>query len=43
MWSREWMQLLEKDIVDLIKLWFITEEEWIKYANNPKLIKEAIN
>jgi twitching motility protein PilT len=43
MWSRDWMQLLEKDIIDLINLWFITEEEWIKYANNPKLIKEAIN
>jgi len=43
MWSREWMQLLEKDIVDLINLWFISEDEWIKYANNPKLIKEAIH
>ena len=42
MWSREWMQLLEKDIIDLINLWFITEDEWIKYANNPKLVKEAL-
>lgn len=43
MWSREWMQLLEKDIVDLINLWFISEDEWMKYANNPKLIKESTN
>ncbi len=43
MWSREWMQLLEKDIVDLITLWLISEEEWLKYANNPKLIKESLN
>ena len=42
MGSREWMQLLEKDIVDLITMWFITEEEWMKFANNPKLIKEAL-
>jgi len=41
--SREWMQLLEKDIVDLIQNWYITEEEGLKYANNPKLIKEALN
>lgn len=43
MWSREWMQLLEKDIIELINMWFITEEEWLKYSNNPKLIREAIN
>jgi len=42
MWQREWMQLLEKDIIDYIKMWFITEEEWLKYSNNPKLIKEAL-
>lgn len=42
MWSREWMQLLEKDIIDLINMWFITEDEWIKYSNNPKLVKEAL-
>jgi twitching motility protein PilT len=42
MWSGEWMQLLEKDIVDLINLWFISEEEWIKYSNNPKLVREAL-
>jgi hypothetical protein len=43
MWARDWMQLLEKDIIDLINMWYITEEEGYKYANNPKLIKEAIN
>ena len=42
MWSREWMQLLEKDIIDLINQWLISEEEWLKYANNPKLIKESL-
>lgn len=41
--SREGMQVLEKDIVDLIKFWIISEEEGLKYANNPKFIKEAIN
>jgi len=40
--SREWMQLLETDIISLIKDWLITEEEWLKYSNNSKLIKEAI-
>lgn len=40
--SREWMQILEKDIIDLINSWIITEEEWLKYANNPKIIKDAI-
>ena len=43
MWSRDGMQLLERDIVELINLWLISEEEWLKYANNPKLIKEAIH
>jgi len=42
MWSREWMQLLEKDIIDLVLKWEISEEEWLKYSNNPKLIQEAI-
>jgi len=41
--SREGMQVLEKDIVDLIKFWIITEEEGLKYANNPKFIKEAVS
>ncbi len=38
--SREWMQILEKDILELINSGQITEEEWLKYANNPKFIKE---
>lgn len=43
MWAREWMQILEKDIIDLINLWSISLEEWLKYANNPKVIQEWIN
>lgn len=43
MWSREWMQLLETDIIEFINSWIITEEEWYKYSNNPKYIKESIN
>lgn len=42
MGKREWMTLLEDDIVDLIQMWLITEEEWLKYANSPKLIKDAL-
>jgi len=42
MWSREWMQLLENDIIEYINSWSISEEEGLKYANNPKLIKESI-
>lgn len=41
MGKREWMQLLEDDIISLIQLWEITIEEGMKYANNPRLIKEA--
>ena len=41
MWSREWMHLLEDDIILLISQWIISREEWLKYSNNPKLIKEA--
>lgn len=40
MWVREWMQLLENDLISYIQKWIITEEEWYKYSNNPKLIKE---
>jgi twitching motility protein PilT len=43
MWSRDSMQILEKDIIDLINTWYISEEEWLKYANNPKIVKEWIN
>ncbi len=41
MWKREWMQLLEDDIISLIQMWEITVEEGMKYANNPRLIKES--
>ncbi len=40
--SREGMQLLETDIVKFIKQGLITEEEWYKYANNHKFIKDSI-
>ena len=43
MGQREWMQLLENDIISLIHQWIISEEEWLKYSNNPKLIKEALS
>lgn len=39
---REGMQLLETDIINLIQNWTITLEEWLKYSNNPKLIKESM-
>jgi Tfp pilus assembly pilus retraction ATPase PilT len=43
MGSRDGMQILEKDIIDLINMGYISEEEWLKYANNPKLVKEGMN
>lgn len=43
MGSREWMQILEKDIIDFINMWYISLEEWLKYANNPKVVKEWVN
>lgn len=42
MWSREGMQLLETDIVSYIRKGVISEEEWLKFSNNPKLVKESI-
>lgn len=41
--ARQWMQFLEKDIIELISSWVITKEEWLKYSNNPNIIKEAIS
>lgn len=41
--GREGMQLLETDIVNFIRSWEITEEEGYKYANNHKLIKDALS
>lgn len=43
MWTKEWMQLLEKDLIDLIVKWWISLEEWLKYANNPKFVKDWVN
>lgn len=42
MWKREWMQLLEDEIINLINMWEISVEEWMKYANNPRFIKDAM-
>lgn len=42
MGSREGMQLLETDIIELIENGTISQEEGLKYSNNPKLIKESI-
>jgi twitching motility protein PilT len=42
MWSRDAMQLLETDIIKLINQWIISEEEWLKFSNNSKLIKDSI-
>lgn len=42
MWKREGMQLLEEDIIKLVQMWQISAEEWYKYANNPKLVREAM-
>lgn len=43
MWRRDGMQLLEDDIIEAIQLWLISEEEGLKFANNPKLVQDAIN
>lgn len=43
MWWREGMQLLETDIIALINKWVITKDEWLKYSNNPKLIKDSVS
>ena len=42
MGKRDGMQLLEEDIVSLIKQGMITEEEGLKYANSSKAIKELL-
>lgn len=38
--SREWMQLLETDILSYIQKWYISQEEWYKYSNNNNLLKQ---
>ena len=39
---REGMQLLENDLVDLVRAWAITEDEALRYANNPKILKDSL-
>ncbi len=41
MGKRDGMQLLEEDVISLIQMWSISKEEWLKYANNPKLVQDA--
>lgn len=41
MGARDGMQILEKDIIDLINMGIISQEEGLKYANNPKIVKES--
>ncbi len=43
MGQKEWMTLLETDIIKLINQGIISLDEWLKYSNNPKLIKDAVN
>lgn len=42
MGRREGMQLLEDDIIKMVQMWQISLEEGYKYANNPKLIRDAL-
>jgi twitching motility protein PilT len=42
MGQKEWMQLLETDIIELIQSWEISKEEWLQFSNNPKLIEESM-
>ncbi len=41
--KREGMQVIEQDIIDLIHEGEITVDEGLKYANNPKYIKDNIH
>jgi twitching motility protein PilT len=40
--GREWMQMLEQDLLQFINEWDISLEEWLKYANNPKFLKDNV-
>ena len=42
MGKREGMQLLEDDIINLVQLGLVSLEEGIKYANNPRQIRDAM-
>lgn len=39
---KDWMQIIEQDMLQFINEWEISLEEWLKYANNPKYIKENL-
>ena len=39
---KEWMQMLEQDLLQYINEWEITLEEWLKYANNAKYLKDNV-
>ena len=41
-YSKDWMRMLEQDILDLINDWDISVEEGLKYANKPKYLKDNI-
>ena len=41
MGKRDGMQLLEDDIMRLIQMGLITQEEGVKYANNPRMITDG--
>lgn len=40
--GKEWMQMLEQDLLQYINEWEIDLEEWLKYANNPKFLKDNV-
>lgn len=40
--GKDWMQMLEQDLLQYINEWEISMEEWLKYANNPKFLKDNI-
>jgi len=42
MGKREGMQLLEDEIISLVNIGEITLEEGMKFANNPRLVKEGV-
>ena len=39
----EWMQVLEQDLLQFINEGEISLEEWLKYANNPRFLKDNAN
>jgi len=41
--SRDWMQLLEKDLINYVNRWIISLDEWLRYSNNPKVLQEWVS